>query len=70
MASPLLSFPSAGGVAVNWFNLSFVGWLVLIIALAIAAYMLHAPVVWIAICALALIGVGIIASVNHAKPRI
>jgi hypothetical protein len=54
----------------NWFNLSFVGWLVLIIALAIAAYMMHAPIVWIAICALALIGVGIITSVNHAKPRI
>ena len=54
----------------NWFNLSFIGWLILIIALAIGAYMLHAPIVWIAICALALIGVGIIASVNHSKPRL
>jgi hypothetical protein len=55
---------------VNWFNLSFIGWLVLIIALAIAAYMLHAPVVWIAIGSLALIGIGIIYSVSHSKPRI
>jgi len=55
---------------VNWFNLSFVGWVILIAAVAIAAYMMHAPVVWIAIGALALLGIGIIMSVNHAKPRI
>ena len=54
----------------NWFNLSFLGWIVLIAALAIAAYMLHAPVVWIAIGALALLGVGIISAVTRAKPRI
>ena len=57
-------------LAVNWFNLSFVGWVVLIAALAIAAYMLHAPVVWIAIGALALLGIGIIASVAKSKPQI
>ncbi len=46
----------------NWFNLSFIGWVILIIALAIAAYMLHAPMVWIGIGALALLGIGIITS--------
>jgi predicted signal transduction protein with EAL and GGDEF domain len=55
---------------VNWFNLSFIGWVILIIALAIAAYMLKAPPVWIGIGALALLGVGIIVSVSHSKPRI
>jgi hypothetical protein len=55
---------------VNWFNLSFIGWLVLIMALCIAAYMMHAPVVWIAIGGLALIGIGIIASVAKAKPQV
>lgn len=54
----------------NWFNLSFIGWVILIAAIAIAAYMLHAPVVWIAIGALALLGVGIIASVAKSKPQI
>ncbi|HEX9986488.1 MAG TPA: hypothetical protein VGF69_24735 [Thermoanaerobaculia bacterium] len=54
----------------NWFNLSFIGWVILIIALAIAAYMLKAPPVWIGIGALALLGVGIIVSVSHSKPRI
>ena len=33
----------------NWFNLSIVGWIILIAALAIAAYMKHMPVIWIAI---------------------
>jgi hypothetical protein len=59
-----------GGTAVNWFNLSFIGWVILIIALGIAAYMLHAPVVWIGIGALALLGIGIIVSVSKSKPQI
>lgn len=52
----------------NWFNLSLVGWIVLIAAIAIAAYLLGAPPVWIAVGALALIGIGIIASVSKSKP--
>jgi len=55
---------------VNWFNLSIVGWIIVIIALAIAAYMMHAPTVWIAVGALALLGVGIIASVAKSKPQV
>jgi hypothetical protein len=55
---------------VNWFNLSFIGWVILIIALGIAAYMMHAPLVWIGIGALALLGIGIIVSVSHSKPNI
>lgn len=54
----------------TWFNLSFLGWVILIVALAIAAHMLHAPLVWIGIGALALLGIGIITSVSHSKPRI
>lgn len=54
----------------NWFNLSIVGWIILIAALAIAAYMKHMPVIWIAIFALALLGIGIIASVGKSKPQV
>ena len=54
----------------NWFNLSFIGWVIVTIALAIAAYRLGADTIWVAIGALALIGVGIITSVKHSKPRI
>lgn len=54
----------------NWFNLSFAGWVIVIVALALAAHMLGAPTVWIAIGALALLGIGIITSVSHSRPRI
>ncbi|HEY3054197.1 MAG TPA: hypothetical protein VGK04_12520 [Thermoanaerobaculia bacterium] len=54
----------------NWFNLSLIGWVILIIAGAIAAYMLHAPRIWIAIGALALLGIAVITSVKHSKPQV
>lgn len=54
----------------NWFNLSFIGWVILIIALAIAAYLLDAPPKWIAVGALALVGIGMIVSVKHSKPQV
>ena len=54
----------------NWFNLSFVGWIVLIIALGIAAHLLGVPTVWVAVGVLAMIGIGIIASVKSSKPKV
>ncbi|HET7711673.1 MAG TPA: hypothetical protein VFL80_07060 [Thermoanaerobaculia bacterium] len=54
----------------NWFNLAFIGWVILIVALAITAYMLKAPPVWIGIGALALLGIGIITSAKNTKPRV
>jgi len=55
---------------VNWFNLSILGWIIVIVALAIAAYMKHMPMIWIAIGALALLGIGIIVSVGKSKPQV
>ncbi len=54
----------------NWFNLSLVGWVIVIIAGAIAAWKFGADPVWIAIGALLLLGVGVITSVKASKPRI
>lgn len=54
----------------NWFNLSLVGWVIVIIAGAIAAYKVGADPVWIAIGALLLLGVGVIVSVKHSKPQV
>ena len=54
----------------NWFNLSCVGWLIVIIALALVAWKYEVPAFWIGIGALLLVGVGIITSVKHSKPRI
>lgn len=54
----------------NWFNLSFIGWIILIIALAVGAYLLNAPLQWIGVGVLALVGIGMIFSVKYSKPRI
>ena len=54
----------------NWFNLSFIGWLIVIIALALVAWKFEVAPFWIGIGALLLLGVAIITSVKHAKPRI
>ena len=54
----------------NWFNLSFVGFIILIIALVIAAKMLGAPNVWIAIGALAMVGIAMIVSVKQSRPKL
>jgi hypothetical protein len=55
---------------VSWFNLSFIGWLIVIIALALVAYRYDVSSFWIGVGALLLVGVGIITSVKHSKPRI
>jgi len=55
---------------VNWFNLALVGWVIVIIAVAITAYMLHAPTIWIAIGALLLLGIAIISAVGKSKPQV
>lgn len=68
-AASLLSQLS-GGTAVSWFNLSFIGWLVVIVALALVAYRYGLDPFWIGVGALLLVGIGIIMSVKHSKPRI
>jgi hypothetical protein len=62
---------SRGGLDVNWFNLSLVGWIIVIIAAVVAALQFEQiPRLWVAIGALLLFGVAIITSVKHSKPRI
>lgn len=51
------------------FQTYLLGFIVLIIGLGAAAYMLGAPPVWIAIGVVVLVGVGIIAATNSTKPR-
>ncbi|MGA7617038.1 MAG: hypothetical protein WBX15_17850 [Thermoanaerobaculia bacterium] len=53
----------------QWFNLSLVGWILLVVALAIAAHLLGASPIWIGVGALALIGIGVIVSASrHSGP--
>jgi hypothetical protein len=51
------------------FSTYLLGFIVLIIGLAIAAYLLHAPTLWIAVGVVVLIGIGIISATNRTKPR-
>jgi hypothetical protein len=70
VAGTAIAEHAGGGIVVNWFNLAALGWIILIAALAIAAYKLHVPNIWIAIGALALLGIGIISAVSKSKPHI
>lgn len=51
------------------FQTYLLGFIILIIGLAIAAYLLGVEPLWIAVAAIVLIGVGIIAATNNTKPR-
>ncbi len=46
-----------------------VGFIVLVVGLAIAASLLGVPTTWIAVGVIVLIGVGIISATNRTKPR-
>jgi hypothetical protein len=51
------------------FQTYLLGYIILIIGLAIAAILLGLPPVWIAVGAIVLIGIGIIAATGRTKPR-
>lgn len=51
------------------FNTYLIGFFVLIIGLAIAAYLLAVPVQWIVVGVIVLIGIGILMATSHTKPR-
>jgi hypothetical protein len=51
------------------FQTYLLGFIILVIGLAIAAYLLGLEPLWIAVGAIVLIGIGIITATNHTKPR-
>lgn len=51
------------------FQTYLLGYIILVIGLAVAAYLLGAPGIWIAVGAIVLIGIGIIAATSSQKPR-
>ena len=46
-----------------------IGFIVLVIGLAIAASLLGVPTTWIAVGVIVLLGIGIISATNRTKPR-
>lgn len=50
------------------FQTYLVGFIILIVGLALAAYLLNAPPVWIAVGVVILIGIGVIMASNREAP--
>ena len=51
------------------FQTYLIGFIILVVGLAAAAYMLGAPPVWIVIGAVVLLGIGILSATTRTKPR-
>lgn len=51
------------------FQTYILGFIILVIGLAVAAYLVGAPPLWIAVGAIVLIGIGIITATSSTKPR-
>lgn len=46
-----------------------IGFIILIVGLAIAAYLLNVPTQWILVGVVILIGIGVLLATRHEKPR-
>jgi uncharacterized membrane protein YiaA len=51
------------------FSTYIVGFIILIVGLALAAYLLNVPSTWIAVGVIVLIGVGVLMGTSRTKPR-
>ena len=51
------------------FGTYLIGFIILIVGLAIAAYLLNAPPMWIAVGAIILIGIGILMATSRTKMK-
>jgi uncharacterized membrane protein YiaA len=51
------------------FSTYIVGFIILIIGLALAAYLLNVPTTWIAVGVIVLIGIGVLMATSRTKPR-
>lgn len=51
------------------FGTYLIGFVVLVVGLAIGASLLGAPTIWIAVGVIVLLGIGIISATNRTKPR-
>lgn len=51
------------------FSTYIIGFIILIVGLALAAYLLNVPSMWIAVGVVVLIGVGVLMATSRTKPR-
>jgi hypothetical protein len=55
--------------AMSSFGTYLIGFIILIIGLGIAAYLLNVPPMWIIVGAVVLLGIGILMATSRTKPR-
>ena len=51
------------------FSTYIIGFVILVIGLALAAYLLNIPAMWIAVGVVVLIGIGVLMATSRTKPR-
>lgn len=51
------------------FSTYMIGFVVFVLGLAIAAYLLNAPSMWIAVGVIVLVGIGILMATSRTKPK-
>lgn len=51
------------------FSTYIIGFIVLIVGLGLAAYLLNVPAMWIAVGMIVLIGIGVLMATTRTKPR-
>ena len=51
------------------FSTYMIGFVVLVLGLAIAAYLLNLPTMWIAVGVIVLVGLGILMATSRTKPK-
>lgn len=51
------------------FSTYIVGFIILVVGLALAAYLLDVPAMWIAVGVIVLIGIGVLMATSRTKPR-
>jgi hypothetical protein len=58
-----------GGNLMSSFSTYIIGFIILIVGLALAAYLLDVPAMWIAVGVIVLIGIGVLMATSRTKPR-
>lgn len=51
------------------FSTYLLGFIILIVGLAVGAYLLNVPTTWIAVGVIVLLGIGILTATKHTKPK-
>jgi uncharacterized membrane protein YiaA len=66
---PRIVATSADGKSMSSFGTYLIGFIILILGLAIAAYLLNVPALWIVVGVIVLIGIGILMATSRTKMK-